>query len=317
MKIYVEDTLFGVCMNISDIVRESSEYIENVKELIKLLVEVDSVINSSGNGLKYRVPGFYEIYSYNDVFVFGDLHGDLDALTLFFEKLGLMDKLENENVKLVFLGDYVDRGDKQLETITTLLILKKLYPDKIILLRGNHEPAPILEPVPHDFPIILNTKYGYEIGNKVYWIFLKIFNRLPYGARIPGKILMLHGGPPTKVLEAKSFEEAFSIGLPIVNDAVLEEILWNDPYETETYESSYRGAGFLYGSRVTKRALELANVKFIVRSHEPVHGFKLDHDGKVITVFSSLNVYRLYKVGYIHINQDSQLNSPNEIVRII
>lgn len=45
--------------------------------------------------------------------------------------------------KFVVMGDFVDRGKQSLETICLLLAYKIRYPDKMYMLRGNHESSEI------------------------------------------------------------------------------------------------------------------------------------------------------------------------------
>ena len=69
------------------------------------------------------------------IWVFGDIHGCYNHLKLL---LSVID-YKGEG-KLIFLGDYVDRGKYSFEVIETIKDLQKKYGnDKVIALLGNHE----------------------------------------------------------------------------------------------------------------------------------------------------------------------------------
>lgn len=65
----------------------------------------------------------------------GDIHGEFDLL------IELMDKIQFDSKEdtLVFLGDYIDRGKQSKQVVEYVSSLRSLYPNRVILLKGNHE----------------------------------------------------------------------------------------------------------------------------------------------------------------------------------
>ncbi|MDR1608072.1 MAG: serine/threonine protein phosphatase [Deltaproteobacteria bacterium] len=70
------------------------------------------------------------------IFAVGDIHGCRLKLDRLLAKLDW--RPENQE-RLVFLGDYIDRGPDSYGVVETVLGLKNLHPNEVILLRGNHE----------------------------------------------------------------------------------------------------------------------------------------------------------------------------------
>ncbi len=69
--------------------------------------------------------------------VIGDIHGRADLLVDLLEKLT---QHEGGDLPLVFVGDYVDRGEDSAEVIKILQDLQRnIRPGKVTCLKGNHE----------------------------------------------------------------------------------------------------------------------------------------------------------------------------------
>ena len=73
-------------------------------------------------------------------FVVGDLHGTLDLLEHILEQIDhVIGSLDLNDPKLVFVGDYVDRGPSSSAVLTRLHELASEFPQNVTCILGNHE----------------------------------------------------------------------------------------------------------------------------------------------------------------------------------
>jgi protein phosphatase len=276
----------------SEIRRLHEEVLEDFSSPQRYRAIVENAFNTiktppRGSSLHFK--NLIELHGEDNYVFIGDVHGDYYTLLTILDHYW---EAPGEPV-IVFLGDYIDRGYMQVESLLFALKLKTNYPQRVILLRGNHEPPRWLKPYPHDYPIILRLKYGIE-ANELYEVTLDLFDELPLGVFKERLFLAVHGGPPLKVMDIGSLHEAFSYSSDEEYHKLIEDVLWSDPSDyVETYTPSPRGAGVLYGEIVSKKALSLINGRVIIRGHEAVEGLRENHSGLVITVFSSPLVYEL------------------------
>ncbi|TYI64855.1 hypothetical protein E1A91_D09G118100v1 [Gossypium mustelinum] len=225
--------------------------------------------------------------------IFGDLHGQFGDLMRLFDEYGAPSTAGDiAYIDYLFLGDYVDRGQHSLETITLLLALKVEYPHNVHLIRGNHEAADIN--ALFGFRIECIERMGERDGIWAWHRVNRLFNWLPLAALIEKKIICMHGGIGRSINHVEQIE---NLQRPITMEAgsiVLMDLLWSDPTENDSVEGlrpNARGPGLVtFGP---DRVMEFCNnndLQLIVRAHECVmDGFERFAQGHLITLFSATN----------------------------
>ena len=211
--------------------------------------------------------------------VCGDIHGQYYDLLRIFEHCGYPG-----DYNYLFLGDYVDRGKQSLETICLLLCYKIKYPEKVTLLRGNHESS------------VTNRIYGFydeckrRYNIRVWKSFTELFNYLPVAAIIDDKILCMHGGLSP---ELKNIQNIAEISRPteIPDTGLLCDLLWSDPdKDVVEYDENDRGVSVIFGEKIVLDFNKKNDLDLVIRAHQVVDdGYEFFAQRQLITIFSAPN----------------------------
>ena len=236
----------------------------------------------------YVIDKSYEIFQKEEsllkikapLYICGDIHGQYYDLLRVFDILNYPPQST-----FLFLGDYVDRGKQSLECLLLLLCLKIQYPDKIFLLRGNHECE------------ALNKIYGFydeckrRLSIKCFKKITNLFNMMPISALINENILCMHGGLSK---DLQNIEQINKILRPtdIPNEGLLCDLLWSDPNESliEDFGPNERNISVTFSKDYVKNFVEKNNLDLICRAHQVVEeGFEFFADMKLVTIFTAPN----------------------------
>eukprot|EP00294_Goniomonas_avonlea_P002910 CAMPEP_0114555610 /NCGR_PEP_ID=MMETSP0114-20121206/8844_1 /TAXON_ID=31324 /ORGANISM="Goniomonas sp, Strain m" /LENGTH=499 /DNA_ID=CAMNT_0001740753 /DNA_START=8 /DNA_END=1507 /DNA_ORIENTATION=- len=229
--------------------------------------------------------------------IFGDIHGQLRDLLAFFSLYGSPHHRKGDIffTNYLFLGDYVDRGEFSLEILVLLVAMKVLYPERVSLVRGNHEER------------TTNEKYGFlqeceerlaeEDWKVVYEEANAMFDLMPLAAVVDNSIFCCHGGIGKHVI---TLGQVDAIKRPISGsgkgsnpaDFVVHDLLWSDPTDDRNlnvHASSHTDADS-FGVDRLKEFCEFNNLDLVIRAHQVVPaGYRFFGDGQLLTLFSAPN----------------------------
>jgi serine/threonine-protein phosphatase PP1-1 len=240
-----------------------------------------------------------------------------------------------QDTRFVFLGDFVDRGYFSLETFTLLMCLKAKYPDRIVLVRGNHESRQITQV--YGFYEECQQKYG---NASVWKACCQVFDFLVLAAIVDGTVLCVHGGLSPEIRTIDQIR-VVARAQEIPHEGAFCDLVWSDPEDIATWAVSPRGAGWLFGEKVATEFNHVNGLKTIARAHQLVNeGYKvrapsngsdylgIGHDGantfqyhfeekSVVTVWSAPNYcYRCGNVASI-MTVDSDLSTKFSIFQAV
>ncbi len=217
--------------------RIMADHTLNWQGLLNIMDQQNQLFNS------YDVPIIKRIVDINTkIFVKGDLHGDAQAIVRFKEELLKIHAitpdgfLTDKKIRIVFLGDYIDRGLDSIRTIELLTDLKNKNPQQVYLLRGNHEHLDTITSVEPGtlgselLKIVQESGESQDRLNKIMLEFAKICSYLPQalfmgyqkGTRI-NYVAFLHGGIPTKTCPGLQGKHQIE-GQKIIYETHIDEI---------------------------------------------------------------------------------------------
>lgn len=234
-----------------------------------------------------------------ELVVFGDLHGCYSCLkgalmqADFFRKVQAYraDPTKSPHIKLVFLGDYVDRGMFSYNGILrTIMQLFVSMPEHVYMLRGNHEYY-----LSHSGRIVAGVRPAEAISTlepymptQMFQAYMMMFESMP-NMLLFDRTLFVHAGIPRDETSNARYRDLGSL-----NDPELRfQMLWSDPSRSNYIpaELQRENARFPFGKSQFREFMNRLGTNTMVRGHEKVdEGFKKVYDEpdcELINLFSA------------------------------
>lgn len=153
----------------------------------------------------------------------------------------------------------------------TTINAPRSYPDRVTLVRGNHESRQITQV--YGFYEECQQKYG---NASVWKACCQVFDFLVLGAVVDGKVLCVHGGLSPEIRTIDQIR-VIARAQEIPHEGAFCDLVWSDPEDIGTWAVSPRGAGWLFGDKVATEFNHVNGFQLIARAHQLVNeGYKVN-----------------------------------------
>ncbi|HEU4614755.1 MAG TPA: metallophosphoesterase, partial [Kofleriaceae bacterium] len=211
-----------------------------------------------------------------ELIVLGDLHGCYSCLKAALLQSNFIqrawahqwDPRNHPDVKLVLLGDYIDRGRFSFDgVLRAALHLFVSLPDHVIVLRGNHEwlrwidnritsgvyPAEALASIMPHVPVEMLEAYR------------MLFEHMPTSFLFE-RTLLVHGGIPRDDTFAERYRDLSSLN----DDELRFQMMWSDPVATDhvPVELQRMDPRFTFGRNQFDAFMQRTGMQALIRGHE-------------------------------------------------
>lgn len=285
--------------------QEPVDLLENYENLFLMAMKTLQHKYSTGQYSKFIRDLNTPDYTYYFV---GDTHGSFEDTYLMIDYFVKVFQV-NPKVKIVFIGDMVDRNPYDLQNLAFILSFWILFPDNVFIIRGNHEDASVCSR--YGFSQHLYEKAGSRERFEPIWkLITDFFSKLPIGMIFRSgnkKGIVIHGGIPFDVtnyqpVNLESVEprlncfqlEHFDM------DVYSQTMLWADPDPelNEPVAPSPRTGRPRFSKQAFIDFMTLNNFDLLIRGHQKFsNGYQLFWDKRLISLFST-STYDGKKIGY-------------------
>ncbi|MCA9685900.1 MAG: serine/threonine protein phosphatase, partial [Myxococcales bacterium] len=210
-----------------------------------------------------------------EMIVLGDLHGCYSCLKGALMQSDFMEKVRryradpanHPEIKLVLLGDYIDRGRFSYNGILrTVLKLFLTVPEHVYVLRGNHEyyieyqgrvyggvrPAEAINSLANHVP------------DEIFERYLAFFDSMP-NMLIHDRMLFVHAGIPRDALVRERWRDMSTLN----DDDIRFQMLWSDPSRADVIPEDLQAASarFPFGRKQFRAFMGRLGCNLLVRGH--------------------------------------------------